>query len=97
MSHNLFKPIKVGRYTLQHRVVQPALTRNRVFNDFTVDERTVEHYALRAAVPGTLIITEATYVARRNAGNPDWKTTPGIWSKEQIAAWKKVRIAFCAV
>ncbi|KAI0034457.1 FMN-linked oxidoreductase [Vararia minispora EC-137] len=94
MSHSLFQPIQLGRYTLQHRVVMPALTRNRALNDHAVDERTVEHYAARAAVPGTLLITEATFVARRNAGIPNWATTPGIWSAEQIQAWKK---AFNAV
>jgi NADPH2 dehydrogenase len=90
MSSKLFQPIQVGRNLLRHRVVMPPLTRNRANKEHVVGDDVVEHYAQRAAVPGTLIITEATYIARRNAGLSNWATTPGIWSSEQIAAWKKV-------
>ncbi|KAI0034459.1 hypothetical protein K488DRAFT_45445 [Vararia minispora EC-137] len=90
MSYNLFKPIQLGRYTLQHRVVMAPLTRNRAFNGHTVDERTVEYYSTRAAVPGTLILTEATFVARRTAGLSNWMSTPGIWAPAQVTAWKRV-------
>ena len=38
--------------------------------------------------PGTLLITEATFIAQEAGG---YRNVPGIWSEEQIAAWKKVR------
>ncbi|KAI0321038.1 FMN-linked oxidoreductase [Amylostereum chailletii] len=74
---------------LQHRVVMPPLTRNRADNNHVVGDHHIEHYALRATVPGTLLITEATYVTPRDAGL-ELRNTPGIYSSEQVAAWKKV-------
>ena len=89
MAPKLFQPLRVGRMDLHHRIVMPPLTRNRATSGHLVTDPHVEHYALRAAVPGTFLITEATYVTPRDAGS-DWRNTPGIWSDEQIAAWKKV-------
>ena len=48
----------------------------------------VEHYAARASIPGTLLISEATYITHKASG--DSFNVPGIWSDEQAAAWKKV-------
>ena len=89
-TSRLFQPIQVGRLTLQHRVVMPALTRNRVDKDTrVVGDDVVEHYSLRATVPGTLLIAEATYISPEGAAFPTWQYTPGAWSPEQIKAWKK--------
>lgn len=86
----LFQPIQLGRLTLQHRVVLSALTRNRVDkNTRAVGDDVVEHYALRAAVPGTLLTTEATFITPKDAAIEAWKCTPGAWSQEQITGWKK--------
>lgn len=85
----LFQPIKVGRVMLQHRVVHPPLTRNRADKNHVVGDDVTKYYATRATVPGTLIITEATYVTARDSGM-HWRNTPGAWSPEQIASWKKV-------
>ena len=49
-----------------------------------------KQYARRATVPGTLIIAEATFITPKNAGLNNWRSTPGAWSVEQIAGWKKV-------
>ncbi|KAF7377291.1 putative inactive dehydrogenase EasA [Mycena sanguinolenta] len=46
-----------------------------------------EYYTQRASVPGTLLITEATFIAPKAGGIPN---APGIWSEEQIAAWKQI-------
>ncbi|KAJ7869138.1 hypothetical protein B0H14DRAFT_3440840 [Mycena olivaceomarginata] len=46
-----------------------------------------EYYQQRASTPGSLLITEATFIAARAGGH---KHAPGIWSDEQIAAWKKI-------
>ncbi len=47
----------------------------------------VEYYAQRASIPGTLLITEATYISAKGAGADN---IPGIWNDAQIAGWKKV-------
>jgi NADPH2 dehydrogenase len=49
-----------------------------------------EYYAQRASVPGTLLITEATFIAPQAGG---YDNAPGIWSKEQITGWKTVTAA----
>lgn len=49
-----------------------------------------DYYAERASVPGTFLIAEATAVSPRAAGYPN---LPGIWSKDQIASWKRVTAA----
>ncbi|KAJ7033762.1 hypothetical protein C8F04DRAFT_1260750 [Mycena alexandri] len=84
----LFEPLKVGNATLQHRVVLAPLTR------YKADEAHVpylplvsDYYAQRASRPGTLLITEATFIAARAGGYPH---IPGIWSPAQIKAWKSV-------
>ncbi|KAI0313542.1 FMN-linked oxidoreductase [Amylostereum chailletii] len=89
MTAKLFQPIRVGRMDLQHGVVLAPLTRNRADDNHVVGDIQVEHYALRATVPGTFIISEATYVTPRDAGL-DYRNIPGLYSSEQIAAWKKV-------
>jgi 2,4-dienoyl-CoA reductase-like NADH-dependent reductase (Old Yellow Enzyme family) len=47
----------------------------------------VQYYTQRAAMKGTLLITEATFIAPQAGGTPN---APGIYTQEQIAAWKKV-------
>lgn len=91
MLSKLFEPIKVGNIALQHRVVLAPLTRCKA------DEAHVpylplvaEFYGQRASRPGSLLIAEATSIAARAGGHAH---VPGIWSPEQIAAWKLV----CAI
>ncbi len=87
-SSKLFTPLKVGAIELKHRVVMAPLTRYRntakghVPLDFVK-----EYYGQRASTPGTLIITEATIIAPQAGGDDH---LPGIWSEDQIAAWKGV-------
>ena len=89
-TSKLFQPIQFGNATLQHRVVVAPLTRYRANNKHTHTDLAVEHYAARASIPGTLIISEATFIAHKASG--DSFNAPGIWSDEQIAGWKKVRL-----
>jgi NADPH2 dehydrogenase len=83
----LFTPLKVGNNLLQHRIVMAPLTRFRADDDHVPLEFVQEYYRQRASYPGTLIITEATFISPRASG---YANVPGIYSKEQIAAWKKV-------
>lgn len=92
-TSKLFQPIQFGNITLQHRVVMAPVTRFRGNDKHTHTDLAVEHYAARASVPGTLIIGEATLIAHKASGT-DFHT-PGVWSDEQIAAWKRVRFCIC--
>ena len=84
----LFTPIKVGNVTLEHRVVLAPLTRFRVDDKHVPLTRMVpEHYAQRATVRGTLLISEATFIAPQAGGIAN---VPGIWNQEQVDAWKEV-------
>ncbi|RPD75318.1 NADH:flavin oxidoreductase/NADH oxidase [Lentinus tigrinus ALCF2SS1-7] len=83
----LFHPIKVGDITLAHRVVLAPQTRYRADAAHVHTDLGVEFYSQRASVPGTLLITEATYISPQASGQPH---APGIWNDAQIAAWKKI-------
>ncbi|RPD77002.1 NADH:flavin oxidoreductase/NADH oxidase [Lentinus tigrinus ALCF2SS1-7] len=83
----LFQPAKVGNLELSNRVVHAPLTRFRANGAHVPTDLMVEYYKQRASYPGTLLISEATYIAPQASG---MFNAPGIWSEEQIAAWKKV-------
>lgn len=86
----LFTPLQIGNVTAQHRIIMAPLTRYRA-DDFHVPLPIVkEYYEQRASVPGTLLITEATFVSPRGSG---FANVPGIWNDAQIAAWKEVTAA----
>ena len=89
-SSKLFQAIQVGPVALQHRVVMAPVTRYRGNARHTPTNLVVEHYAARASIPGTLLISEATYITHKASG--DSFNVPGIWSDEQAAAWKKVSL-----
>ncbi|KAI9058706.1 NADH:flavin oxidoreductase/NADH oxidase [Trametes sanguinea] len=84
----LFQPIKVGDITLGHRVVFAPLTRFRADRRGVHSDLAVEYYSQRASFPGTLIISEATYVAIFAHGRS--LHAPGIYTEDQIAAWKRI-------
>lgn len=85
----LFQPIRVGGVELKHRVVLAPLTRFKATPKTHVPYAALvaEHYAQRASTPGTLLISEAVIISPQAGG---WEYVPGIWSDEQIAAWKEV-------
>ncbi|KAF8868495.1 hypothetical protein BD779DRAFT_1808060 [Infundibulicybe gibba] len=85
----LFQPIQVGRLALQHRVVLAPLTRFKSGRTDHVPTVPLmkEYYTQRASAPGSLLITEATFIAARAGGYPN---IPGIWSQAQIDAWKQI-------
>jgi hypothetical protein len=88
-TSKLFQPIQLGNATLQHRVVMAPVTRYRANNKHTHTDLAVQYYSARASIPGTLIISEATFIAHKASG--DSFNAPGVWSDEQVAAWKRVR------
>ncbi len=89
MSSKLFEPVNVGNMTLSHRIVMAPLTRYRATQKTRVPHVSVvkEYYSQRASDPGTLLISEAVWIAQKAAGR-DYN--PGVWSREQLGAWKEV-------
>ncbi|KAK7032492.1 hypothetical protein VNI00_013061 [Paramarasmius palmivorus] len=83
----LFSPIHIGDIVLQHRVVLAPLTRNRVDSRGVLLPLVKKYYSQRANIPGTLLISEPSIIGPQAGGQPH---NPGIWSDEQIAAWKEV-------
>jgi len=84
---NLFNPLQVGNNKLQHRVVMAPLTRFRAGDDHVQLPFVKDYYSQRASVPGTLLITEATFIDESAGGYPN---VPGLYNDAQIKAWKEV-------
>ncbi|KAI8628999.1 NADH:flavin oxidoreductase/NADH oxidase [Xylariaceae sp. FL1651] len=83
----LFKPMRVGAINLDHRVVMAPLTRYRNDDDWVPQAIVKEYYEQRAAVPGTLLISEATMISRSAASE---NNSPGMFNDAQIAGWKEI-------
>lgn len=83
----LSDPLQVGTSALSHRLVMAPLTRYRANEEHVHGNLAVDYYSQRAAVPGTLIVTEATLISPRASG---YDNVPGIYNSAQIDAWKKV-------
>jgi N-ethylmaleimide reductase len=82
----LFESFKLGPITLTNRLVMAPLTRNRAVPPGMVPSPlAVDYYGQRASAG--LLVTEASQISQQGQGYQD---TPGIYSKEQIAAWRKV-------
>ncbi|KAF2089859.1 FMN-linked oxidoreductase [Saccharata proteae CBS 121410] len=86
-NSKLFTPFKVGSSDLQHRIAMAPLTRFRADDAHVPTAKMAEYYAQRGCVPGTLLITEASFITKRAGGYPN---VPGLETEEQLAGWKKV-------
>ena len=82
---SLFEPLQLGAIPLANRIVMAPLTRNRAVAGLVPGPLTVEYYRQRASAG--LIIAEATQISAMGQGYLD---TPGIYSQEQVAGWRKV-------
>ena len=85
----LFDSITLGKLTLANRLVMAPLTRNRAGAGQVPTDLMVTYYEQRAnpTTGAGLIITEASQISPQGQGYLD---TPGIYSTDQIAGWKKV-------
>lgn len=84
--NSLFTPIQLGSLTLKNRIVLPPLTRSRSTQPGNVaNELMAEYYGQRTGAG--FLVTEGTQIEPRGQG---YAWTPGIYSAEQIAGWKKV-------
>ncbi len=82
---SLFDPLQAGAFTLKNRVVLAPLTRCRASAGRVPNDLMREYYAQRTSAG--LMLSEATSVSPMGVGYPD---TPGIWSDEQVAGWKRI-------
>ncbi|SSW66239.1 N-ethylmaleimide reductase [Achromobacter veterisilvae] len=84
----LFEPLRVGDLTLPNRVIMAPLTRMHAGPGRVPNDLMVEYYTQRAGAG--MILTEATAVTPQGVGYAD---TPGLWTPEQVAGWRKVTSA----
>lgn len=85
---SLYEPLRLGALTLPNRVIMAPLTRCRAGPGRVPTDLNIEYYVQRASAG--LILTEATAVDPMGVGYPN---TPGIWSDDQVAGWKKITTA----
>ena len=83
-EYKLFEATKLGSITLLNKIVMAPLTRSRAI-DNTPNDLMAKYYEQRSQAG--LIITEGTSPSANGLG---YARIPGIFSKEQVAGWKKV-------
>ncbi|MDO4636123.1 MAG: alkene reductase [Lautropia sp.] len=81
----LLQPALLGDFHLKNRMVMAAMTRSRATADGIPTAMMAKYYAQRASAG--LILSEAVNISPDAIGSP---FTPGLYSDEQIKAWKKV-------
>lgn len=81
----LLETTKIGDLVFQNSMAMAPMTRSRADVNGVVSDLTVLYYEQRASAG--LIITEAINISSQAIGSP---FTPGIYTSQQIDAWKKV-------
>ncbi len=81
----LFDSIHCGDIAAANRIAMAPLTRDRAGPNQVPTPLMATYYAQRASAG--LIVTEGTQISAEGQGYLD---TPGIYSAEQVAGWKKV-------
>jgi N-ethylmaleimide reductase len=81
----LLKEAKIGNKSLKNSMAMAPMTRSRADLNGVVGPSTVLYYKQRSSAG--LIISEAINISKQAIGSP---MTPGIYTQEQIDAWKKV-------
>ena len=84
----LFNSLQVGALNIPNRILLAPLTRTRADAGHLPNALMAEYYSQRAS--GGLLITECTMVA---PGTSAFINEPGIYSAEQVEAWKPVTAA----
>ena len=75
----------LGNLNLKNKMVMAPMTRSRASINGIVGDSTILYYTQRASAG--LIVSEAINISEQAIGSP---LTPGIYTSEQIGAWKKV-------
>lgn len=84
----LFEPLQLGSLTLPNRMIMAPLTRTRAGMEHMPNALMAEYYAQRASAG--LIIAECTMIMPNTSA---FIAEPGIYSAEQVEAWKQVTAA----
>src|SRR4030081_3910722 len=82
---SLNDPIRIGDLNLPNRVLMAPLTRSRATKD-QIPTDLMLVYFVQSGTAG-LIIIEATSISPLSVG---YERTPGIWSDEQVAGWRRI-------
>jgi 2,4-dienoyl-CoA reductase-like NADH-dependent reductase (Old Yellow Enzyme family) len=82
---SLMDPIQIGEIRLPNRVIMSPLTRLRGTPDHIPTPLMIDYYTQRASAG--LIISEGIPVLPQGVG---YANVPGIWSQQQVDAWKPV-------
>lgn len=82
---SLWQPITFGQFQLEHRLVMAPMTRSRATPTGAPTELNTEYYAQRASLG--LLITEGT---QPSADGQGYMLTPGLYTDEHIAGWRRV-------
>jgi N-ethylmaleimide reductase len=85
--NTILSPYTKGKLQLKNRLVMAPMTRSRAVDNIP-NELMAEYYGQRSGAG--LIITEGTAPMPEGLGYP---RIPGVFSAEQVAAWKKVTAA----
>ncbi|MCE2571134.1 alkene reductase [Motilimonas eburnea] len=86
MTDNLFQPFALNdTITLNNRILMAPLTRCMADDNLVPTQAMADYYARRA--DAGLIISEAVIIRPDGQGYPN---TPGLFTAEQVAGWKKV-------
>ena len=81
----LLQKTHIGNLELQNSIAMAPMTRSRADMNGIVNDLTVLYYTQRSSAG--LLISEAINISNQAIGSP---FTPGIYTQEQIDAWKKV-------
>jgi len=82
---DVWSAIKLGNLQLPHRLAMAPMTRSRARPDGTPGDLAAEYYSQRATMG--LLITEGTQPSEDGQGYPN---TPGIYTDDHVAGWRKV-------
>jgi N-ethylmaleimide reductase len=85
LDMDLFSPYQLGSIKLSNRMVMAPMTRCRAVEGNIPNPLAITYYIQRAQAG--LIVTEGSQVSPEGVG---YVRTPGIYSPEQVAGWKKV-------
>lgn len=88
-SQVLFAPVKLGKYTLSHKIGLAPMTRMRAtkYKSFYVPNDLMVQYYSQRATKGGFLLTEACPISATASGYPG---VPGIFTEEQVQGWKKI-------
>ncbi|EOY15295.1 12-oxophytodienoate reductase 2 isoform 2 [Theobroma cacao] len=83
----LLTPYKMGSFSLSHRIVLAPMSRLRSY-EFVSQTHAVLYYSQRTT-QGGFLIGEASGISETAQGYI-YPNTPGIWTEEQVDAWKPI-------